>query len=311
VAVRGMQEGGARGFGIRKFPFPPELGLSKVVGGVPIMVMGAFILWVAGTLARGKTNVFGLSPPSRASDSYFFFAAGLLTTAFGAYWAWSFVKFRDYVVVVTPDTIGYARPRLGQRRSPLPWTEVARLRYRPLLARLELLGPSSSIAFSVDSQVRGFAELVDIAVARVRAGSRRLALPRTIRTGVTRNDIVIVVLLAALLALGYAYIFRQMLLVVAVVGTMYAAGRFFGLLVITVAGDSVVLSKGRRRTIVPLSRVREVRIDMVCGRGRAAPQTGLILTDGSRLNVTPQSCDPFEVLDTINSAMGDTRVGPS
>jgi hypothetical protein len=303
-----MQEGGARDSGIRKFPFPPELGLSKVVGGVPIIAIGVFMLCVAGTLARGKTNAFGLSPPSPASDSYFFFGAGLLATALGAYWAWSFVKFKDYVVIITPDTIGYARPRLGQRRSPLPWTEVTRLRYRPLLARLELLGPNSTTAFSVDSQVRGFAELLDIAVARVPAGSRRLALPRTIRTRVTRNDIVIAIVLAALLALGYAYIFRQMLLAVAVVGTMYAAGRFLGLLAITVTGDGVILSKGYRRTTVPWSRVREVRIGMVRGRGNAVPLTGLILTDRSQLNVTPQSSDPFEVLYSIESAMEHARV---
>ncbi|MGO9061036.1 MAG: hypothetical protein ACLQU2_27195 [Candidatus Binataceae bacterium] len=306
-----MQEDDAHGAGVRKFAFPQELGLTKAIGSVPFIAFGAFMLWAGGSLARGPTNPLGLSGPNRSLDSYVFLGGGLLAMAFGVHWAWSFLKFKDYVVVITADTIAYARPRLGQRRSPLPLTEVTGLRYRPLPARLELLGPNAHAVFSVESQVHGFAELLDIAVARVPTASRRLALPRTIRTRVTRNDIVIVVLCAVLLSLGYAYIFYQMLLAVAVVATMYAAGRFFGLLAVTVTGDSVVLLKGYRRTAVPLSRVREVRVGMVRERGSAAPLTGLILTDGSELNVSPQSCDPFEVFEAVQSAMEHPRVKPS
>ena len=306
-----MQEGDARDAGVRKFAFPQELGLSKAIGSVPFIAFGAFMLWAGGSLARGPTNPLGLSGPNRSLDSYFFFGGGLLAMAFGVHWAWSYLKFKDYVVVITADTIAYARPRLGQRRSPLPLTDVTGLRYRPWAARLELLGPNTHAAFSVESQVHGFAELLDIAVARVPTASRRRALPCTIRTRVTRNDIVMVVLCAVLLLLGYAYISYQMLLAVAVVATMYAAGRFFGLLAVTVTDDSVILSKGYRRTAVPLSRVREVRIGMVRERGNAAPRAGLILTDGSQLNVNPQSCDPFEVFGAVESAMEHPRVKPS
>ena len=50
---------------------------------------------------------------------------------------------------------------------------------------------------------------------------------------------------------------------------------------------------------------------MVRERGNAAPRAGLILTDGSQLNVNPQSCDPFEVFGAVESAMEHPRVKPS
>jgi hypothetical protein len=251
----------------------------------------------------------GPPPRNPLLTELLFLLGGSLFAVFGIYSARFFFVGKDYAIIVDQDGVSYLRPRPGDRN--LSWTEIAVLKFRPILQRLDLIDSKGSTAFSIECQVERFDELLDIIVAQVLPRLRPVALPCKIATKLSRNDVILgsFILLIFTVAVVSTRPFLAISVFAMPFAVLYLSSRFFELRYLVVTTDSVTLVKGFRARTIPFSDVTEATLRVIHGNANAGarldkyPRVRLILSDGSEVAAQPLACDPFEVLKTIQSAM--------
>jgi hypothetical protein len=291
--------------------FHYDNGMRSLAGvcGVLVFGFGVFCLFAGGSLVLGITSFLGPPPSHPLPTELFFLLSGPLWVVFGVYCIRIFFVRKDYAIIADQEGVSYLWPQWSDRK--LIWTEIAALRFRPILQRLDLIDSKGASAFSIDCEVEQFGELLDIVVAQVLPHLRPVSLPRKIATKLSRNDVIVgfMILLIFVCAIISKGQFSSISTFAMAFAVFYLSSRFFQLRYLVVTTDSITLAKGLRARTIPFSDVKEATLRVIHGNSNAGarfsnyPRVRLTLADGSEVGAQPLACDPFEVLRTIQTAM--------
>jgi hypothetical protein len=298
----------------REFHYDNGMRWLAGVLGVLAFGFGVFGLFGGGSLVLGMPFFKDPPPADPLATEMLLLLGGSLFVVFGIYCIRIFFVGETYAIVVDQEGISYLWPRRGGRK--LIWTEIAALRFRPILQRLDLINSNGASALSIECEVEKFSELLDIVVAQVLPHLRPVSLPRKIATKISRNDVIIgsMILLIFVFAIASNGHFFSISTFAMAFAAYYLGSRFFKLRYLVVMTDSITLAKGFRVRSILLSEVKEVTLRVIHGDANAGatlnkyPRVRLILADGSDVGAQPLACDPFEVLKTIQTAMSMRQV---
>jgi hypothetical protein len=273
--------------------------------GVGIFGFGVFCLTAGVSSVLGIPFFAGPADPHPLKTELLFIPGGLLIAGFGLYSIRIFLVAKIYEIVVDQEGISYLWPRPGGRK--LTWGEIASLRFRRILQRLDLIDSNGASALSIDCQIENFDELVGIVVAKVIPNLSPVPLPRMLGTKQSRTDVIVVIVgTITLIVVGLAIASRDQFLPILAFTIVFAAIylSFRSSSYIVVTSEGVALETGFRSRTIPSSDVKEVTLRAVPGRrGGKYLTVRLVLADGSEVDVRPLGCDPFEVLRTILAAV--------
>jgi hypothetical protein len=256
---------------------------------------------------RSWNPILGPVDPHPLATELLFIPSGLLFIGFGIYAIRIFFVAKIYEIVVDQEGVSYLRPRRGGRK--LTRSEIAALRFRPILQRLDLIDSNGASALSIECEIENFDELVGIVVAMVLPNLSPVPLLRMLGTKQSRTDVIVVIVGSiTLIVVGLAIASRDQFLPILafaiVFAALYLSFRSSDYMVVT--SEGVAFVTGFRSRTIPSSDVKEVTLRVVEGKGKSGGhflRVKLVLADGSEVDAQPIGCDPFEVLRTILAAV--------
>lgn len=287
--------------------FPREFRYSPVIvwgicgfGGLALFGVGVYVLITAPQYGGERVTFLGAP--------LLVVGAAAFTCALGVCGLWLFVLRKNYAVFLSDDGLSYAHSQ--SHEAPLAWSEISRLRFRPILQRLEMIDRKGAVRFRVESQVQCFGELLRICGSRVTPPARTAILPRSFVRRPALNDLVMAIAIGIFFILAITDQANSFSF--AAIGAFCAVLYLTSVLIsdvrcVTVKANGVEVTKGFRYRWISFACVREVKLGAVQNEyTNKFPRAWLLLTDGSLVDIRPLSCDPFEVAWTVRQAMANS-----
>lgn len=211
-----------------------------------------------------------------------------------------------YGVEIGPDGV---RPLQQGPAGWISWGEIAELRERPVLQRVDLCSPGGEVRASLEYQLENFDEALAAVVAGVRPAPH-LETPggRLEARTVPGLKPLLVAIFAGALAFGvWSFAVRgdalPLLLPVVLAGATLA-DLFLQVRTVEVRDTRLLLHAPLRRSEIDLSRVESVRLRLrELGRGQRLLDLEIRFRSGETRLIRPAGFDPFALRRTVATAL--------
>ena len=269
--------------------------------------------WVAlfqvGGIAALAVAGFAFSSPWLDAEVSWWMAGGIGVFALAAA-ASSFragFQPKSYSVQMSDDGV-----RLPSEGRWAPWSQIAGLKERLFLQRVDLIDRSGARFASLEYQLERFSEALETAVAGMRV---EVPDQDVFRRAISSPPVLIgLVAGVGLCAFGTWYWLARgetsgLLLAAILIGALgYEA--MTEIWSVSLLPEGVQIQRGPRKQLVPWRDVAKVELDLRhAGRGSQLLDVFLVQTSGARERIRPMGANPFHLKARLADRLTRTRAG--